>query len=82
VGHRAARVPAGRRPTSDGGAAARSLIDPIIRLDRVSKAYSEGGEIHHVLREASVSFTEGEIVAQKKKWTRDNDADQTGGPPS
>jgi putative ABC transport system ATP-binding protein len=38
-------------------------MEPIVRLDRVSKAYSEGDEIRHVLRETSVSVTEGEIVA-------------------
>ena len=38
-------------------------MEPLIRLDRVSKSYSEGAEIRHVLREASVSFPEGEIVA-------------------
>jgi putative ABC transport system ATP-binding protein len=38
-------------------------MDPIVRLDRVSKAYSEGAEVRHVLRETSVSFAEGEVVA-------------------
>jgi putative ABC transport system ATP-binding protein len=37
--------------------------DPIIRLDRVSKHYTEGAETRHVLEEASVSFAEGEVVA-------------------
>lgn len=37
--------------------------NPIIRLDRVSKVYSEGAETRHVLHEASVSFAEGEIMA-------------------
>ncbi len=36
---------------------------PIVRLDRVSKAYREGEELRHVLRETSVEFAEGEIVA-------------------
>ncbi len=38
-------------------------IDPIIRLERVSKHYTEGAETRHVLDEASVSFAEGELVA-------------------
>jgi putative ABC transport system ATP-binding protein len=38
-------------------------MEPIIRLDRVSKSYSEGAEVRRVLRETSVSFAEGEIVA-------------------
>jgi putative ABC transport system ATP-binding protein len=37
--------------------------EPIIRLERVSKDYTEGMETRHVLREASVSFVEGQIVA-------------------
>jgi putative ABC transport system ATP-binding protein len=37
--------------------------DPIIRLERVSKDYTEGDETRHVLREASVAFGEGELVA-------------------
>jgi putative ABC transport system ATP-binding protein len=37
--------------------------NPIIRLDRVSKAYAEGAETRHVLDEATVSCAEGEIVA-------------------
>lgn len=35
----------------------------IIRLDRVSKDYSEGRRTRPVLREASASFGEGELVA-------------------
>jgi putative ABC transport system ATP-binding protein len=38
-------------------------MDPIIRLDRVSKDYSEGDEVRHVLRETSVAFSEGEVAA-------------------
>jgi len=38
-------------------------LDPIIRLERVSKHYTEGAETRHVLDEASVSFAEGELVA-------------------
>jgi putative ABC transport system ATP-binding protein len=38
-------------------------MDPIIRLDRVSKAYSEGDEIRQVLRETSVSFAPGALAA-------------------
>ena len=37
--------------------------DPIIRLERVSKHYTEGAETRHVLDEASVSFAKGELVA-------------------
>ncbi len=37
--------------------------DPIIRLERVSKHYTEGAETRQVLDEASVSFAEGELVA-------------------
>jgi putative ABC transport system ATP-binding protein len=37
--------------------------DPIIRLERVSKHYTEGAETRHVLEEATASFAEGEIVA-------------------
>lgn len=37
--------------------------DPIIRLERVTKNYSEGAEIRHVLDEASVSFQAGEMAA-------------------
>jgi putative ABC transport system ATP-binding protein len=36
---------------------------PIVHLDRVSKEYREGEESRRVLRETSVSFAEGEIVA-------------------
>jgi putative ABC transport system ATP-binding protein len=36
---------------------------PLIRLDRVSKSYTEGVETRHVLRETSVEFLEGELVA-------------------
>jgi putative ABC transport system ATP-binding protein len=36
---------------------------PIVRLDRVSKEYREGEESRRVLRETSVAFAEGEIVA-------------------
>ncbi len=36
---------------------------PIVRLDRVSKDYREGDESRLVLRETSVAFAEGEIVA-------------------
>jgi putative ABC transport system ATP-binding protein len=36
---------------------------PIVHLDRVSKEYREGEESRRVLRETSVSFPEGEIVA-------------------
>ena len=36
---------------------------PIVRLDRVSKDYREGDESRRVLRETSVAFAEGEIVA-------------------
>jgi len=36
---------------------------PIVRLDRVSKDYREGEEPRHVLREASATFAEGEVVA-------------------
>jgi putative ABC transport system ATP-binding protein len=36
---------------------------PIVRLDRVSKDYREGEESRRVLRETSVAFPEGEIVA-------------------
>jgi putative ABC transport system ATP-binding protein len=36
---------------------------PIVRLDRVSKHYREGEESRRVLRETSVAFEEGEIVA-------------------
>jgi putative ABC transport system ATP-binding protein len=36
---------------------------PIVRLDRVSKDYHEGGETRVVLREASAEIAAGEIVA-------------------
>jgi len=36
---------------------------PIVRLDRVSKDYHEGEESRRVLRDASASFAEGEVVA-------------------
>ena len=36
---------------------------PIIRLERVSKHYTEGAQIRPVLEDASVSFEEGEFVA-------------------
>ncbi len=35
----------------------------IIRLDRVSKSYTEGAQTRHVLRETTVEFLEGELVA-------------------
>ena len=38
-------------------------MGPLIRLDRVSKSYPEGAETRHVLRETSVEFLEGELVA-------------------
>jgi len=37
--------------------------DPIIRLERVTKDYTEGEVTRHVLRETSASFAQGEIVA-------------------
>jgi len=37
--------------------------EALIRLDRVSKSYTEGAETRHVLRETSVEFLEGELVA-------------------
>ena len=37
--------------------------DPIIRLEHVSKSYTEGAETRQVLREASASFAEGQTVA-------------------
>jgi putative ABC transport system ATP-binding protein len=37
--------------------------DPVVRLDRVTKDYTEGDETRHVLRETSASFAEGEVVA-------------------
>jgi putative ABC transport system ATP-binding protein len=36
---------------------------PIVRLERVSKDYREGEESRQVLRETSVEFLEGELVA-------------------
>jgi putative ABC transport system ATP-binding protein len=38
-------------------------VREIIRLDRVSKGYSEGTQTRPVLREASASLAEGELVA-------------------
>jgi putative ABC transport system ATP-binding protein len=38
-------------------------MEPVIRLHRVSKSYSEGAQVRRVLRETSASFAEGEIVA-------------------
>jgi putative ABC transport system ATP-binding protein len=38
-------------------------VTAIIRLDRVSKEYREGGKTRPVLREASAAFAEGEFVA-------------------
>jgi putative ABC transport system ATP-binding protein len=38
-------------------------MDAIIRLDRISKAYTEGALKRHVLRETSAAFAEGEVVA-------------------
>ena len=38
-------------------------MSALIRLDRVSKSYTEGAETRHVLRETSVEFFEGELVA-------------------
>jgi putative ABC transport system ATP-binding protein len=35
----------------------------VIRLDRVSKSYTEGAETRQVLRETTVEFLEGELVA-------------------
>ena len=35
----------------------------LVRLDRVTKDYSEGGELRHVLKDASLSVDEGEFVA-------------------
>jgi putative ABC transport system ATP-binding protein len=35
----------------------------LVRLDRVSKDYSEGSELRHVLKDASLSVDEGEFVA-------------------
>ncbi len=38
-------------------------MQALIRLDRVSKSYIEGAETRQVLRETSVEFLEGELVA-------------------
>ena len=35
----------------------------LVRLDRVTKDYSEGRELRHVLKDASLSVEEGEFVA-------------------
>ena len=35
----------------------------LVRLDRVTKDYSEGGELRHVLKDASLEVAEGEFVA-------------------
>ena len=35
----------------------------LVRLDRVTKDYSEGGELRHVLKNASLDVAEGEFVA-------------------
>ncbi len=35
----------------------------LVRLDRVTKDYSEGRELRHVLKDASLSLAEGEFVA-------------------
>ena len=35
----------------------------LVRLDRVTKDYSEGRELRHVLKEASLEVREGELVA-------------------
>ena len=35
----------------------------LVRLDRVTKDYSEGRELRHVLKEASLEVAEGEFVA-------------------
>jgi putative ABC transport system ATP-binding protein len=36
---------------------------PLVRFDRVSKDYSEGGETRHVLKDACFAVGEGELVA-------------------
>jgi putative ABC transport system ATP-binding protein len=36
---------------------------PLVRLDRVSKDYTEGALVRRVLRETSAEFAEGELVA-------------------
>ena len=38
-------------------------MPPLVRLDRVSKDYSEGGELRHVLKDAALTVDEGEFVA-------------------
>jgi putative ABC transport system ATP-binding protein len=38
-------------------------MPPLVRLERVSKDYSEGGELRHVLKDAELSVNEGEMVA-------------------
>jgi len=38
-------------------------MPPLVRLDRVSKDYSEGGELRHVLKQAELTVAEGEFVA-------------------
>jgi putative ABC transport system ATP-binding protein len=38
-------------------------MPPLVRLERVSKDYSEGGELRHVLKDAELSVNEGELVA-------------------
>ena len=35
----------------------------LVRLDRVTKDYSEGRELRHVLKDASLAVEEGEFVA-------------------
>jgi len=45
------------------GPDARRETDPAIRLERVTKDYTEGDETRHVLRETSATFARGEIVA-------------------
>ena len=35
----------------------------LVRLDRVTKDYSEGRELRHVLKDASLEVGEGEFVA-------------------
>lgn len=36
---------------------------PLVVLDRISKSYQEGGQTHPVLRDLSVTFARGELVA-------------------
>jgi putative ABC transport system ATP-binding protein len=38
-------------------------MNVLVRLDRVTKDYSEGGELRHVLKDAYVAVAEGEFVA-------------------